>query len=107
MIWCVVAGMADRVAVMYAGKIVEVGTVEEVFHNPQHSFTHGGLLNSMPTTETTSGSLESIPGTPPDLLNPPVGDAFVPEMHMLSILILKSNRQCSKFQIAIMQQHGC
>lgn len=71
----VVAGMADRVAVMYAGKIVEVGTVEEVFYNPQHPYTWG-LLNSMPTTETESGSLESIPGTPPDLLNPPVGDAF-------------------------------
>lgn len=71
----VVAGMADRVAVMYAGKIVEVGTVEEVFYNPQHPYTWG-LLNSMPTTETASGSLESIPGTPPDLLNPPVGDAF-------------------------------
>ncbi|WP_313095426.1 ABC transporter ATP-binding protein, partial [Streptococcus parasuis] len=71
----VVAGMADRVAVMYAGKIVEVGTVEEVFYNPQHPYTWG-LLNSMPTTETASGSLESIPGTPPDLLNPPIGDAF-------------------------------
>lgn len=71
----VVAGMADRVAVMYAGKIVEVGTVEEVFYNPQHPYTWG-LLNSMPTTETEAGSLESIPGTPPDLLHPPVGDAF-------------------------------
>lgn len=71
----VVAGMADRVAVMYAGKIVEYGTVDEVFYNPQHPYTWG-LLNSMPTTDTTSGSLESIPGTPPDLLNPPKGDAF-------------------------------
>ncbi|RRA64649.1 ABC transporter ATP-binding protein, partial [Streptococcus agalactiae] len=71
----VVAGMADRVAVMYAGKIVEFGTVDEVFYNPQHPYTWG-LLNSMPTTETESGSLESIPGTPPDLLNPPKGDAF-------------------------------
>ncbi|HEO2933934.1 TPA: ABC transporter ATP-binding protein [Streptococcus agalactiae] len=71
----VVAGMADRVAVMYAGKIVEFGTVDEVFYNPQHPYTWG-LLNSMPTTDTESGSLESIPGTPPDLLNPPKGDAF-------------------------------
>lgn len=71
----VVAGMADRVAVMYAGKIVEFGTVDEVFYNPQHPYTWG-LLNSMPTTETESGSLQSIPGTPPDLLNPPKGDAF-------------------------------
>lgn len=71
----VVAGMADRVAVMYAGKIVEYGTVDEVFYNPQHPYTWG-LLNSMPTTDTEAGSLESIPGTPPDLLNPPKGDAF-------------------------------
>ncbi len=71
----VVAGMADRVAVMYAGKIVEYGTVDEVFYNPQHPYTWG-LLNSMPTTDTDSGSLQSIPGTPPDLLNPPKGDAF-------------------------------
>ncbi|MGT2958444.1 peptide ABC transporter ATP-binding protein [Streptococcus bovimastitidis] len=71
----VVAGMADRVAVMYAGKIVEYGTVDEVFYNPQHPYTWG-LLKSMPTTDTKAGSLESIPGTPPDLLNPPKGDAF-------------------------------
>lgn len=71
----VVAGMADRVAVMYAGKVVEYGTVEEVFYNPQHPYTWG-LLNSMPTTDTEAGSLQSIPGTPPDLLHPPKGDAF-------------------------------
>lgn len=73
----VVAGMADRVAVMYAGKIIEYGTVDEVFYNPQHPYTWG-LLNSMPTTNTEAGSLQSIPGTPPDLLNPPKGDAFAP-----------------------------
>ena len=73
----VVAGMADRVAVMYAGKILEYGTVDEVFYNPQHPYTWG-LLNSMPTIETESGSLEAIPGTPPDLLYPPKGDAFAP-----------------------------
>ena len=73
----VVAGMADRVAVMYAGKIIEYGTVDEVFYNPQHPYTWG-LLNSMPTTDTETGSLQSIPGTPPDLLNPPKGDAFAP-----------------------------
>lgn len=71
----VVAGMADRVAVMYAGKIVEEGTIDEVFYNPQHPYTWG-LLNSMPTVETVSGHLRSIPGTPPDLLHPPKGDAF-------------------------------
>lgn len=73
----VVAGIADRVAVMYAGQIVEYGTVDEIFYNPQHPYTWG-LLNSMPTLETESGTLEAIPGTPPDLLDPPIGDAFAP-----------------------------
>ncbi|WP_080145600.1 ABC transporter ATP-binding protein [Marinilactibacillus piezotolerans] len=72
----VVANVADRVAVMYAGKFVEVGTVDEVFYNPQHPYTWG-LLASMPTLET-NGSLYAIPGTPPDLLDPPKGDAFAP-----------------------------
>ncbi|KRL53931.1 Oligopeptide transport ATP-binding protein OppD [Furfurilactobacillus rossiae] len=71
----VVAGMADRIAVMYAGKIVEYGTVDEIFYNPQHPYTWG-LLNSMPTLDTQSGELSAIPGTPPDLLDPPKGDAF-------------------------------
>ncbi|QHO67896.1 ABC transporter ATP-binding protein [Pediococcus pentosaceus] len=71
----VVASMADRVAVMYAGKIVEYGSVDEIFYNPQHPYTWG-LLNSMPTLDTAKGELEPIPGTPPDLLDPPVGDAF-------------------------------
>jgi len=73
----VVAGMADRVAVMYAGKIVEYGTVDEIFYNPKHPYTWG-LLNSMPTLDTAGSELPSIPGTPPDLLDPPVGDAFAP-----------------------------
>ncbi|MTV82122.1 ABC transporter ATP-binding protein [Secundilactobacillus folii] len=73
----VVAGMADRVAVMYAGKIVEYGTVDEIFYNPKHPYTWG-LLSSMPTLETNGDELPSIPGTPPDLLDPPKGDAFAP-----------------------------
>lgn len=70
----VVANIADRVAVMYAGKVVEVGTVDEVFYNPQHPYTWG-LLRSMPTLHT-GDTLYAIPGSPPDLLDPPVGDAF-------------------------------
>lgn len=70
----VVANIADRVAVMYAGKIVETGTVEEVFYNPQHAYTWG-LLGSMPDMESKD-ELIAIPGTPPDLINPPQGDAF-------------------------------
>lgn len=72
----VVANVADRVAVMYAGKIVEVGTVDEIFYNPQHPYTWG-LISSMPTLDITK-ELYAIPGTPPDLLDPPVGDAFAP-----------------------------
>lgn len=70
----VVANVADRVAVMYAGKVVEVGTVDEVFYNPQHPYTWG-LLRSMPTLHT-GDTLYAISGSPPDLLDPPVGDAF-------------------------------
>lgn len=70
----VVANVADRVAVMYAGKIVEIGHTVDVFYNPRHPYTWG-LISSMPTT-STSGKLNTIPGSPPDLLDPPTGDAF-------------------------------
>ena len=70
----VVANMADRVAVMYAGKIVEYGTAEEVFYEPAHPYTWA-LLSSMPDLHTTE-KLESIPGTPPNMIYPPKGDAF-------------------------------
>ncbi|MGP4062041.1 ABC transporter ATP-binding protein [Halobacillus sp. H74] len=71
----VVANVADRVAVMYAGKIVEVGTVDDIFYNPQHPYTWG-LLGSMPSLDSADEELFAIPGSPPDLLNPPKGDAF-------------------------------
>jgi len=70
----VVANMADRIAVMYAGKIVELGTAEEVFYEPAHPYTWA-LLSSMPDLHTTE-RLESIPGTPPNMIYPPKGDAF-------------------------------
>ena len=70
----VVANMADRIAVMYAGKIVEYGTSEEVFYNPQHPYTWA-LLESMPSL-STSNRLSAIPGTPPNMIYPPKGDAF-------------------------------
>jgi oligopeptide transport system ATP-binding protein len=73
----VVANVADRVAVMYGGKIVEIGTVDEVFYNPQHPYTWG-LISSMPSLDTVEEELYAIPGTPPNLLNPPKGDAFAP-----------------------------
>ena len=70
----VVANMADRIAVMYAGKVVEKGTSEEVFYSPAHPYTWA-LLSSMPDLETKE-KLESIPGTPPNMIFPPKGDAF-------------------------------
>jgi oligopeptide transport system ATP-binding protein len=70
----VVANMADRVAVMYAGKIVEVGTANEIFYDPRHPYTWA-LLSSIPDIDSHE-KLEAIPGTPPYLLNPPKGDAF-------------------------------
>ncbi len=70
----VVANMADRIAVMYAGKIVEYGTSEDIFYDPRHPYTWA-LLSSMPDLNTNE-KLESIPGTPPNMIYPPVGDAF-------------------------------
>ena len=72
----VVANVADRVCVMYAGKIVEYGTVEEIFYDPRHPYTWS-LLTSMPSLATTQGDkLTAIPGTPPNMVHPPKGDAF-------------------------------
>ena len=70
----VVANMANRVAVMYAGKIVEYGDSTDIFYRPQHPYTWA-LLSSVPDLDTTD-KLLSIPGTPPDMLFPPKGDAF-------------------------------
>lgn len=72
----VVANMADRICVMYAGKIVEYGTSEEIFYNPAHPYTWA-LLSSMPDLDTKD-ELFSIPGTAPNMLHPPQGDAFAP-----------------------------
>lgn len=70
----VVANMADRVAVMYAGKICEYGTDKEIFFDPRHPYTWA-LLASIPDIDSKE-KLEAIPGTPPDMIYPPVGDAF-------------------------------
>jgi oligopeptide transport system ATP-binding protein len=70
----VVANMADRIAVMYAGKIVELGTSEDVFYDPRHPYTWA-LLSSMPDLDSKE-RLVAIPGTPPNMLFPPKGDAF-------------------------------
>lgn len=70
----VVANIADRVAVMYAGKIVEYGTTDELFYSPAHPYTWA-LLSSVPDPESRE-KLAAIPGTPPNMLYPPAGDAF-------------------------------
>lgn len=71
----VVAKVADFVNVMYAGKIIERGTVDEIFFDPRHPYTWG-LLSAMPDLETDDDRLYSIPGSPPNLLHEPIGDAF-------------------------------
>ncbi|NJO07634.1 MAG: ABC transporter ATP-binding protein [Chloroflexaceae bacterium] len=83
MIWIthdlgVVAGLADTVQVMYAGRIVERGPVESVFKDPRSAYTLG-LIKSLPRPDMPRGTrLEQIPGAPPDMLNKPVGDPFAP-----------------------------
>ncbi|MDV3129592.1 ABC transporter ATP-binding protein [Mycobacterium sp. 21AC1] len=74
----VVAEVADRVVVMYAGQIVENGTLDEIFYDPQHPYTWG-LLGSLPRVEDSRPvRLPQIPGQPPSLLNPPAGCRFAP-----------------------------
>ena len=75
----VVANMADRIAIMYAGKIVEYGTADDVFYDPRHPYTWA-LLASMPDLETKE-KLDAIPGTPPNMILPPKGDAFAARNH--------------------------
>ena len=70
----VVAQVADDVAVMYAGKIVEYGTVDDIFYDPRHPYTRA-LLRATPDPDSDK-RLYAIPGTPPNMLRPPVGDAF-------------------------------
>ncbi len=70
----VVANMADDIAVMYAGKIVEQGTADDIFYDPRHPYTWA-LLSSMPDLDTKE-KLDAIPGTPPNMIYPPQGDAF-------------------------------
>jgi len=72
-----IAEIADKIAIMYAGKIVEFGTAEQIYLNPQHPYTKG-LLNSIPRLTGEIRKLEWIPGVPPDLVNPPPGCRFHP-----------------------------
>ena len=76
----VVAKVADYVDVMYAGKIVETGTIDEIFYEPRHPYTWG-LLSAMPDLDTADDRLYTIPGSPPNLLHEKQGDAFAPRNH--------------------------
>ncbi|MGG3623063.1 ABC transporter ATP-binding protein [Bacillus gobiensis] len=71
----IVAQVADRIAVMYAGKMVETGTRREIFYHPQHPYTKG-LLHSVPRLDLKGAELIPVPGTPPDLFSPPSGCPF-------------------------------
>lgn len=71
----VVSSVADRVIVMYGGKFVETGLVEDIFYDRRHPYTQG-LMDSIPSMKTSDQDLYSIPGTPPDLLAPPAGCPF-------------------------------
>jgi len=72
----VVANIADRVAVMYAGTIVEIGSTQDVFFNPQHPYTWGLLCSIYDMEEDQDERLYSVPGQPPNLIDPPKGDPF-------------------------------
>ena len=93
--------LADRIAVMYAGQLLEIGTAEEIHHEPSHPYTRG-LLNSFPSLHGPRRELAGIPGSPPDLRNPPPGCPFLPrcgfgtaacrevDMHLLSVATSKN-----------------
>ena len=84
----VVANVAERVAVLYAGQIVELGTVEDIFYDPKHPYTWA-LLSSLPQLTEKGTDLFSIPGTPPSLYNKIVGDAFAPRNQYAMAIDLK------------------
>ncbi|WP_042459477.1 ABC transporter ATP-binding protein [Neobacillus dielmonensis] len=100
----VVAENADRVAVMYAGHIVETGDVQTVFQNPAHPYTIG-LMNSIPSDAQTGGRLKSIEGLPPNLAEPPSGCAFHPRCSMATNLCRE--RQPALEEIAPGHKSAC
>ena len=102
----VVAKVADYVNVMYAGKIVEVGNVEEIFYEPCHPYTWG-LLSAMPDLETADDRLYSIPGSPPNLLHEPVGDAFAARNRFAMVIDKKAEPPLFKVSETHYPPHGC
>lgn len=101
----VVASLADRVAVMYAGKVVETGSVQDIYYNPRHPYTIA-LLKSLPKHDTSRDeTLVSIPGTPPDLLNPPKGCAFASRCERC--MKVCQTKQPPIFQLSENHQSSC
>ena len=101
----VVAGIADRVAVMYAGKVVETGTTEEIFYENKHPYTEA-LLRSLPSADQGKREpLMSIPGTPPDLLCPPKGCGFAARCrHCMQIC---KEEQPPEFEVSAGHKTSC
>ena len=93
----VVATIADRVVVMYGGKIMETGTTEEIFYEPRHPYTKA-LLETIPEAEERKKKLPVIPGTPPNLINPPKGCPFMARcpkrMNICGMSFPKKNERC-------------
>ena len=95
----VVANIADRVAVMYGGKLVETGDVYEIFKNPCHEYTKG-LLASIPKAHEKGNRLRAIPGTPPDLMDPPKGCPFAARCNETMVVcqqFMPEYTECGKF----------
>lgn len=93
----VVASMCERIAVMYAGKIVEYGTVEDIFYNPRHQYTKG-LIRSIPRLDTKDHErLIPIEGTPVDMLNPPKGCPFAPRCEECMKICLREMPPVTEF----------
>ncbi len=97
----IVAKVADYVNVMYAGKIVEKGTVDEIYFDPRHPYTWG-LLSAMPDLDTDDNRLYTIPGSPPNLKNKIVGDAFAPR----NIYALKIDERAEPPMYQITETHS-
>ncbi|WP_141603590.1 ABC transporter ATP-binding protein [Terrilactibacillus laevilacticus] len=100
----VVANLAQKVAVMYGGKVVETGTVDEIFYNPKHPYTWG-LLSSMPKLHDHSNKLLAIPGSPPDLSDPPKGCPFAARCpHAMKVCV---DHMPGYFELSETQKSAC
>lgn len=93
----VISDMADRIAVMYAGDIVEIGNKMDIFYNPKHPYTQG-LLRSIPTEKTMKEKLHVIPGSIPNLINPPPGCRFHPRCEHAMEICSKEKPQMKEIE---------